>query len=189
MAAAQAFRLSLLAAGVECPELSALHNYVLNRATWGGQGVDAGSYVRAAMKAIAKFGICTEALWPFAMLRVNRSPSMGAFHDGYHRRLLEGFYRIGTPAEVRYAIGVERAAVVGGFKVGKAFMAYESGVLEAPEEGGGHAIVIEDYLPDGSFGILNSWGAGWGQRGRGRVSEGWVRAGTDLWAVVVRRAS
>ena len=41
---------------------------------------------------------------------------------------------------------------------------------------GGHAIAIVGYLASGRFIVRNSWGTGWGDRGFGYVTPGYIAA-------------
>ena len=187
-AAAQGLRLAYLAAGLECPELSALDPYYRGRAEWGGQRVDDGSYLRATVKALQHGGCAGERDWPFSERAVNRRPSWAAARSAFDRRGLRGYYRCYSPDDVRRAIA-GGYPVIGGWEVDRAFVEHEgSGAIDVPrgEIVGGHAIVLEDYTADGTFGLLNSWGHSWGTNGRARVTEAWVASGRDLWALDVR---
>jgi hypothetical protein len=181
----QALRLAWLRKGKDCPELSALHNYFLSRAEFGGQREDDGSYLRTGAKAVVRFGCATERAWPFRADRVNRRPSWAADRSGHDSRGVRGYFRLYSPDDVRRAIAAGYP-VVGGWSVDREFLDYSGGVIEGTDVArvvGGHAVVIESYAGD-VFTILNSWGS-WGEDGRGRVSEAWVAGGRDLWAVSV----
>jgi hypothetical protein len=186
-ACAQGLRLSYLAAGLACPDLSALDPYYRSRAEWGGQRVDEGSYLRTTVKAVQHAGCSTEDAWPFSAQVVNRRPSWAAARSAFDRRGLRGYYRCFSPDDVRRAIAA-RYAVIGGWDVDEAFLDHGGrGVIEPPrgEIVGAHAVVIPDFAADGTFGLLNSWGPFWGRDGWARVSEEWIARGRDVWALAV----
>lgn len=185
-AVAQGLRLAYLAAGVDCPELSALDPYFRGRAEFGGQRNDGGSYLRTTVGAVRSAGCATESAWPFRAEMVNRTPSWAAARSAFDRRGLRGYYRCHSPDDVRRAIA-SGFAVVGGWDVDEPFMDNEGGVIDVPRGKivGGHALVIESYAADGTFGILNSWGSEWGSAGRANVTSGWIASGRDLWALDV----
>jgi hypothetical protein len=183
----QALRLAWLRAGKSCPELSALDNYWKGRQQWGAHLVDEGSHLRTGARAVMKFGCATEKRWPFDAAKVNLKPSWWANRSGHDSRGVRGYYKLYWADDVRRAIATGHP-VVGGWKVGQPFLEYNgTGVIDEARGPtiGGHAVVIEEYFADGTFGFLNSWGYGWGIGGRGLATERWVDSGRDKWAVVV----
>lgn len=176
---AQAMRTSALAQGKPCPDLSALFPYKLGRASIGMGNVDGGMTFSALTTAVERFGICTEEAWAFSVLKVNLTPNAEAFHDAYDRRGVRGYYSI-DPLDLD---GVRRAnfkgyAVVGAFPV-DGYFGINSGetLIDAPTSGiiGNHAMVIEDYQSDGTFGLLNHYGVQWRLNGRCRLTTAYMR--------------
>ncbi len=186
-ATAQGFRTVELHQGGTCPDLSALFNYYAGRAEWGGQNLDAGSFLRTAIKAAIKFGFAPETEWPFRELAVNKQPTWNAFRAAHDLRGPHGYHRCdpGDADEVRRAIA-QGYPVVGGWLVDSAFC-QSSGptvidvITGAPV--GGHALLVDEYFSDGTFAILNSWSTNWRAQGRARITEAFVRRGIDLWAI------
>lgn len=180
MAAAQAFRLSALARGIPCPDLSGLYPYKLGRASMGLEDTDAGMSFEGLMTASERFGFASESVWPFNLMRVNARVSGTALHDGYDRRGVRGYYRIdaGDADGVRRAID-KKIAVVGAWAVDKMFQ-LDSGpeLIDTPDRDivGNHAMVIEDFAPDGSFGLLNHYDTSWRNGGRCRFTEQYTRS-------------
>ncbi len=178
--AAQAFRLACLNRGIACPDLSGLFPYKLGRASMGLEDTDAGMSFEAMGTAVKRFGLCSEAAWPFNLMRVNSRPSGTAFHDAYDRRGLRGYYSIDRSD----ADGVRRALskhlpVVGAWAVDRSFgIDSGPGLIDTPDRdiAGNHAMVIEDYAADGTFGILNHYDVTWRNGGRCRFTEGYVKA-------------
>lgn len=177
--AAQAYRLSCLAKGISCPDLSALTTYSWGRASIGLQGQDIGMTMAAMLTAVKRFGIATETAWPFSLLNVNRNPSATALHSAYDRRGLRGYYSIaGDDAEgVRRALS-KKFAVIGAWPVDAYFaVSSDSALVDAPSGAtvGWHSMVIEDYRSDGTFGVLNHYGTSWRGNGRCRFTERYLR--------------
>ncbi len=174
-AAAQAYRLSCLAKGIACPDLSALCTYAWGRAAIGYQGQDIGMTTAAMLTSVKRFGIATEEAWPFSLVNVNRNPSATALHSAYDRRGLRGYYSItGDDADgVRRALD-KKLPVVGAWPVDSYFFASnDDPLIDAPGGPikGWHSMVVEDYRADGTFGILNHYGESWRDGGRCRFTE------------------
>lgn len=180
--AAQAMRTSYLAQGKECPDLSALFPYKLGRASIGIGNADGGMTFGALTTAVERFGICTEEAWPFSVLKVNLTPSALAFHDGYDRKGVRGYYSIDAldTDGVRRSIA-KNFAVVGAFPV-DGYFGINSGetLIDGPPATGSgiignHALVIEDYQADGTFGLLNHYGVQWRMNGRCRFTTAYMK--------------
>ncbi len=177
--AAQAYRISCLAKGIPCPDLSALFTYAVGRASLGLQGQDIGMTFEAMLTSMKRFGIAAEKDWSFSLLNVNRNPSPTAFHSAYDRRGLRGYYSIaGDDADgVRRALS-RKLAVIGAWPVDSYFsLSSESLLIDAPTTAirGYHSVVVEDYRADGTFGILNHYGTHWRDLGRCRFTERYLK--------------
>ena len=169
------------------PELSALFVYYVSRKEhqFGPLLLDGGTYLRTALKAVIRFGVPTERLHP-ASLGTSRAPSWRALRDAHDYRGVRGYYRIaaGDVHGVRLALASGRP-VVGGFLVGKSFLDTNGPhriVQQSAPFVGGHALVVSGYDGD-DFEIVNSWGPSWRNGGRAFVSEAFMGAGMDLWAI------
>jgi C1A family cysteine protease len=184
---AQGLELAYARRGVMTGDLSPLFVYWLARATHGATGRDDGTYLRAAAKAIRRFGCCRDAAHPFAVSRVNESPRWRAMRDGYDLRGLRGYYRVGgTDFRTIGAAIASGRPVVGGWAVDRTFQRFSGGSIVGPidpkDSIGKHAMVIVGYDAH-SFTLLNSWGTGWGERGYARVSPAFIAQGIDLWVI------
>ncbi len=180
--------LGYLYLGIPCPELSALDVYARGRAEHGGQHEDVGSYIRSGIKAVQRGGIADEAAWPFSMDRVNRNPNMTARQSAHDRRGVRGYHRIdsGDVAGVRRAIA-SGFPVVGGWQIDQGFMDWNgNGVISGQIMPiGGHAMCITSYAADGTFRLINSWGASYGRSGYAVVDDMFISAVQDAWAIEV----
>lgn len=179
MSAAQAYRLSALKRGFDCPDLSGLFPYKLGRAFLGAEDVDSGMSFEAVTQAIERFGLCSEASWQFSLMRVNSRPSGTALHDAYDRRGLRGYYSIAKDdvAGVRSAIR-HGFAVLGAWAVNRAFEFDAGDSLISTPDGdiaGNHSMAVESYYSDGTFGLLNHYGDTWRDGGRCRFTETYMR--------------
>ena len=180
MAGAQAFRTACLARGIECPDLSGLFLYKLGRASMGTEDSDVGMSFPAMLEALTRFGIASEEAWPFAIDRVNTRPNVSAFRDANDRRGLRGYYTIDRSdvMTVRRAIAA-KVPVIGAWALGKSFVPdLGPDLIDVPADGeeivGLHAMLIERYEADGSFGLLNHYGVEWRSEGRCHFTERYV---------------
>lgn len=186
---AQALELAYAWHNVLTGDLSPLALYFWARASHGSAGEDAGTYLRAAAKAVMRFGVPIEKTCPFSARRVNVSPPWMAYRDAYDRRGLRGYYRV----DANDLDGIRRAIangkpICGGWRVDRAFTQFRgTGSIDmiTGEIIGGHAICLMGYGADGTFDLINSWGTGWGNAGYARVTEDFVSQGQDLWVLDV----
>lgn len=187
-AVSQAVRLGYLWSGHACPELSALFAYYMGRAEYGGETSDDGSYLRTVIKGVVTLGVPDEAAWPFVEHDVNRHPNYRAYRAAFDRKGARGYHRIdaGDVDGVRRAIA-SGYPVVGGWDVDQGFVDWNGQTVISGQIApiGGHALPVVSYAADGTFELLNSWGAGYGRRGYAVVDETFIAQGTDLWAVEV----
>lgn len=179
MSGAQAFRIASLQRGIVCPDLSGLFPYKLGRASLGIEDQDAGMSYDALLSA-TRFGFASEETWPFSMIRINARPTGTAFHDAYDRRGVRGYYRIDNDDAdgVRHAIW-KGIPVIGAWSVDQLFTVNSGpNLIDTPTGNiaGNHAMVIEDYAADGTFGLLNHYGEAWRNSGRCRFTEQYVRS-------------
>ena len=133
---AQALELAYAHHGVLTGDLSPAFIYFLARATHGAAGLDSGTYLRAAAKAVARFGCASERSHPYSVLFINQSPPWSAYRDAYDRKGLRGYYRVDAHDldAVRWAISTGRP-VVGGWTVDKTFLDYRGGGILGPTTG------------------------------------------------------
>ncbi len=185
----QALRMAYLHAGVDCPDLSALFPYHQGRALENAETVDDGAIIRDVIKAVIQWGESDELSWPFKVSNVNKNPSIKAYRSAYDRRGTKKYYRInqGDVNGIRRAIA-SGYPVVAGWDLSQSFMDSSGkgiiGAQKAPYVGG-HCMCIVSYAADGSFDIINSWGAGWGKSGYFTASSAFVTQARDLWAIEV----
>lgn len=189
-AAAQAVRMALVNQGVSNPILpSPLAIYYWARAGQAGQlDRDGGTYIRAAFRAIGKFGFPPNDVWPFDESKVQDQPPWEVNQVAFDQRGLEAYFRIPTVGRSRS--NYVRAALADGYPVvfgtlvdARFFDLYDARVwdFQGPTEGG-HALCIVGYDEDGVL-VVNSWGRGWGANGFGVVGWETIEGDTtdDFW--------
>lgn len=155
---------------------------------WSGEDYS-GSSARGAMKGWHKHGVCSARNWPYAPGRdggVLTGPRarealqrpLGAYLRVNHRDIV-ALHAALSEVGILYATAVVHA---GWERVGR------DGAISRSKEGGepypvqgGHAFAIVAFDEHGLW-LQNSWGAGWGKSGCGRISyDDWLENGTDAW--------
>lgn len=169
-----------------------------SRKTHGAESSDSGTYIRSAIKQMAKLGICTESKVPslngFDEREFAIRPSTLAYHEAYDQRLssLE-YYRIDAYSSealrVQWMVALSKKyPVVFGIPVNEDFMEYRGSGYIVPTARsfiGGHAMCALGYDTHGVFGY-NSWGSSWGDRGAFRLSWEYIEQyALDQWALRV----
>ena len=149
-------------------ELSSLFVYYNARVIEGYTDEDVGAYVRSAIKALAQWGVCLEALWPYRIGEFNVPPPVKCYEDAAHRKI-KNYRRLSTLLEIKDALSQGRP-VVAGMQVYSQFTDIDTlhPVLRMPEADeeplGGHAVCLVGYNQD-SFLVRNSFGADWANNG------------------------
>jgi hypothetical protein len=184
-ACSTALRIALSKDGFTKPDLSAFFTYYNARRMSGSVVVDTGTYIRDAIKATQKFGICSENVWEPNPWKVNRQPSWRAYRHGYDYKGIRGYYRVTSPEEVRSAIAKGKP-VIGGWAIDSGFCESSGpSVVDVIQQNfiGNHAMLIESYGADGNFTLHNSWGTSWRNHGRVKVTENFIGRMVDGWAI------
>jgi C1A family cysteine protease len=151
-------------------DLSRLFVYYNTRYLEGTVDVDSGAFMRDAMKAVKKYGICTEELWPYIPSKFNVKPSSDCYIDARARNITN--YRLLSNIDhMMDALNTERP-VVFGMTVYQGFLYVDkfNPVVRIPystEPGiGGHAMVLVGYDKSTEMFIAkNSFGKDWGDDG------------------------
>ena len=142
---------------------------------------NSGSRIGDALKLMQTSGAATWADFPYDPGDCARQPGAGVAAkaarftiDGYER-LIDFYERVDSDDLNRFKEQIAAGhPVIFGMRVGSDFHALKSGVynnLGASERDGGHAMVLVGYSePKQAFKVINSWGAGWGQKGFGWIS-------------------
>jgi len=150
--------------------------------------VDKGTYLRLCMDILTRFGICSEALWPYDITKVYDMPSIKSMRQAAGHRI-RGYFSIDETGDDRCnaIIAALRAnhPVAFGTRVGESFKHVTdlTPVNPPTDDIGGHAMCIVGYLEGVGFIVKNSWGTGWGAGGFCIFSWDYVAWGNthDLW--------
>lgn len=164
---------------------------------WGDCGVP----LRATLKAIRRFGLPPESLWPYCEENLDREPEAFAYSFGQETSTIS-YVRIDA-RNVQGPVVLESACALlaGGFCFVLGFplsgTADGSPLLSYPtlldSWHGGHAVLAVGYddrlrirSDKGALLVRNCWGSGWGEAGYGWLPYTYVREGlaVDLWTIV-----
>ena len=186
--------------GYQPTPLSRLFIYALARIEDGDHDAhgdptrDAGTHIRSAFDVIGRFGVCTEALWPYQDALVLKSPSFLAQRQALGHKI-HAAYRVDSTGDQRVndivAALQAKHPVVFGTNVTPAFEALKDGTpIGQPGSNdqilGGHCMVIVGYL-NGNFLIKNSWGTEWAMNGLCFMRPDYITwdQTTDLWVPTI----
>jgi hypothetical protein len=161
----------------------------------GDPDADTGSSLRGAMKGWYKYGACSEKLWPSETMPASQGKKSTDdwWLEAVHRPL-GAYYRVDTRSVtdmhvalneigILYASAVSHSGWDEGFtKTSSSKGRYWMIPRRKADLGdGGHAFAIVGYTQEG-FIIHNSWGSGWGTKGRAILSyEDWLDHAMDCW--------
>ena len=161
----------------------------------GDPDVDTGSSLRGAMKGWYKHGACSDRLWTSEAMPTGQvTKSADDWWLDAVQRPLGAYYRVDTRSitDMHVAlneIGILYASAVchSGWDEGFSNTSRTKGGYwmiprrKAGPSDGGHAFAIVGYNQDG-FIIHNSWGMGWGTKGRAVLPyEDWLDNAMDSW--------
>lgn len=136
----------------------------------GFEQEDGGCYIRTAMKAMQKFGVCQEKYWEFKPKNIFRPPNDEA-QDRANRRKVVNYYRITSVDETICALAEQRPVIFGALLYESFMDPNNNGIIPLPDVAnekfiGGHAMLAVGYdLDQAYFIIRNSWGTDWGLKG------------------------
>ena len=163
-----------------------------SRAMEHTEKADEGVYIRDAIKALAKHGVCSESLWPYVEKKYATRPPKKCYDDAMRYRAVK-YYRIHRRVEDM------RACLASGYPFTFGFTAHEkfkdvvkkTGSLEMPSPGerviGKHAVLAVGYDDQASrLLVRNSWGAKFGMAGYFTMPYGYVLKedlSADFWTI------
>lgn len=152
-------------------DLSRLFVYYNARLLDDSVDEDVGAYVRDGIKAVNKYGVCSEMSWPYLIERFANAPSVQSYEEA-KQRLIKKYYRIEDIKDIVDALNSNNP-VVTGMNVYDSFYDLDGGgkkILPMPTHHediiGGHAVTFVGYnLPKKLFLARNSFGTDWGDNG------------------------
>jgi len=152
-------------------DLSRLFVYYNARALDNMISEDVGAYVRDGVKAVNKWGVCAEKIWPYLIKQFALPPSAESYLDASNR-MIKNYYRINSVEDIIDSLNADYPVVIG-MKVYNGFYDLESpGVYTLPmpkasdDVIGGHAVTLVGYdIPNKRFLARNSFGEDWAMNG------------------------
>lgn len=154
---------------------------------------DAGSSLRSAIKAVAKFGDCPEPLWPYEADKVGVEPVPHAYQSAVQYRNV-AYQRVKQELPHLKACLASGQPFVFTFGVYSGFESPEAAktsTVPVPKEGekfeGNHAVMAVGY-DDASarLWLRNSWGPNWAQGGYFQMPYAYIenpRLSGDFWTI------
>jgi len=132
---------------------------------------DVGAYVRDGVKAVNKFGVCSEQMWQYLVEKFANAPSIQSYEDA-KIRMINKYYRVQSIQDMVDALNTN-SPIVASMNVYDSFYDLENPgtyVLPMPKNNenliGGHAIAFVGYdLNKKLFLGRNSFGTDWCMEG------------------------
>ena len=152
---------------------SRLFVYYNERVLEGTVNIDSGAYIRDAIKALVKWGACTETLWPYVISRYKQKPSTACYKAAALKQAIK-YMRVNQTQDDMCNALVQGYPIEFGFTVYESFESdavASTGMVPMPDVYneyvlGGHACVIVGYDLNKRLWICrNSWGKKWGDKG------------------------
>lgn len=155
---------------------SRLFIYWNERFIEGSTGMDAGAEIKSGLKAMNKFGVCSEDVWLYddKLASVIQKPSEEAFAAA-KGKVIHNYATVDNTI-----IAALKQCLAHGFPIAFGFTVYESfegneiavnGTMSMPDFSkesvvGGHAVTMVGYNNNlRVFIVRNSWGSSWGDNG------------------------
>ncbi|MFA4845091.1 MAG: C1 family peptidase [Patescibacteria group bacterium] len=179
-------------AGFPPVQLSRLFLYYQERMLEGNIPFDSGAMIRDGIKALKRWGVCREELWPYRIQDFTKSPPPAAYEDAEKRQILS-YQRLSTLQDMLNCLA-NGFPFVFGFTVYESFESEEvakTGVAPMPgddeEPMGGHAVLAVGYnQKEKRLIVRNSWGSAWGKAGYFTMPFAYVQdrdLSDDFWVV------
>jgi C1A family cysteine protease len=151
-------------------DLSRLFLYYNTRSVEGTVDVDSGAFLRDAIYAVKKYGLCDESLWPYRIDKFKQKPSIECYTDA-EKRNIKNYRLISNIDQMMDALNND-LPVIFGMAVYEGFVYVDSlnPVVRIPHSNehsiGGHAMVLVGYdKATERFIAKNSFGKDWGDKG------------------------
>lgn len=172
---------------------SRLMIYFNARARQGWQNQDSGCYIIDAVAELGRLGVCDEKLWVYDTRKVFTRPNAKAYEDAKKHQVTKA-YKVDNSdgRSIRIALSNGFPVVFGSLVYsGIETLTYNNYVLPAPKKGerpiGGHCMTITGHSDaDKLYLVDNSWGVGWGRKGRCKIPYDYIhnpRITEDCWVV------
>lgn len=172
---------------------SRLFIYYNERWIEGTTQFDSGAQIRDGIKSIAKWGVCSELLWPYDIDKFASKPPKKCYDSALSYQAIE-YRRVPQTLEQLKGCIASGFTFVFGFTVYDGFESADvsrSGILAMPKPGekviGGHAVFAFGYDDSkNAFYVRNSWGEDWGLFGNFLMPYDYITdpdLAADFWTV------
>ena len=155
--------------------ISRLMLYAVERAMTGtALTVDSGMYIRDGFKAISKYGVCQEAVWPYVASNFSVLPPLNAFNSSKLFNSYVYTFINQDLTSIKSALYTNNTPIIFGINVYSSFVSAtvtKTGIVPMPNTKtetleGGHCVCIVGYDDSKKWFICaNSWGTSWGDKG------------------------
>jgi C1A family cysteine protease len=167
--------------------LSRLFIYYNARAEYGDIQKDEGIYLRDGLKTLAKFGVCSEELWPYIIDNFDDRPYEECYKDAEKRKIFK-YQKLISTYYITEVLNNNKP-VVFGMEIYDSFMELNERIstVNIPSRKekslGGHAMCMVGYdLKKRLFLAKNSFGTSWGNNGYCWIPFDYIRQeGYDVW--------
>lgn len=167
--------------------LSRLFIYYNTRAEYENILEDNGIYLRDGLKSLAKFGVCSEELWPYIIDKFDDKPTDDCYKDAKKRKVLK-YQRLMSIYYITEVLNHNKP-VVFGMEIYDSFMDLNESISTVyfpsrkEKSLGGHAMCMVGYdLEKRLFLAKNSFGPNWGDGGYCWIPFDYIRQeGYDIW--------
>mgnify|MGYP002507676258 CR=1 FL=1 len=184
-AAAGAFEYLEIKNNVPFFDMSRLFLYYNTRVIEKTVNYDSGAENRNTIKALVKYGCCSEKNWAYVEKKYKTKPSDKCYNEAAKRKI-ESYYRLSSLQNMKTCLA-EGYPFIFGMSVYTSFCSEEienTGIVDLPKSNedleGGHAVLAVGYNDKTQrFIVRNSWGKEWGQKGYFTIPYEYV-ADTDL---------
>jgi C1A family cysteine protease len=172
-------------------DASRLFIYYNERLYINSTGRDSGANLRDGIKALKKYGVCSETTWPYRISKFKIKPPAPAYKEGLDRTI-EQYLRVLSIADIKQSLA-QKLPVNFGISVYDSFQspkANKTGIIPDPKKGesveGGHAMLFVGYDDnDKHFIVRNSWSKYWGDKGYCYISYDYVdKDASDMWTII-----
>jgi C1A family cysteine protease len=167
--------------------LSRLFVYYNTRAEYGDIQKDDGMFLRDGLKSLAKFGVCTEELWPYDIEKFDSHPTEECYEDAKKRKVIK-YQKLISIYYITEVLNNNKP-VVFGMEIYDSFMDLNERISTVTFPGrkekslGGHGMCMVGYdLEKRLFLAKNSFGPTWGDNGYCWIPFDYIRQeGYDIW--------
>ena len=168
-------------------QLSRLFIYYNTRSEYGNILEDNGMFLRDGLKALAKFGVCSEELWSYDIEKFDDKPTDECYEDAKKRKIIK-YQKLISNYYITEVLNNNKP-VVFGMEIYESFMNLNERIstVNIPSRNekslGGHGMCMVGYdLEKRLFLAKNSFGSDWGDGGYCWIPFDYIRQEAyDIW--------